>query len=305
MDEFNFFQDYNAKDWEQFCERMLRHKYGQEHFYVVPDDDGGDHGIEFFSSDGSIYQCYFPDVSIAIQLWKQRVQKKINDDLPLLKTNEDKVSEMLDGIIIKQWVLLTPKNMSKDLLKYCNKKKNEFLKNPPKFVDQARFRVRIETAKTYPDSTIYALSCSPKKINLNVFTPEKDYQDTWVSAHTEESDFLGNINRKSERLMGGKADVFKERVIEKYIQMERFLEELRIEYPDQYMLVEDTARGLLINIKDLALFHEADAEFVKQILQDNESAFKKYSENMSDSNLSILSFGYISKWIAECNMDFK
>lgn len=306
MDVQDFFLNYTGEDWEKFCEIMLRHHYGQECFYPVPAADGGDHGIEFFTSDGTIFQCYFPEVTYDIKTWKSKVKDKINKDLNKLKSKGTEVEKMLGDITIKQWVLLTPKNLSKDLLKYCIKKKMELLSAPPKFIDKDNFNVRIETADSYPSSKRFALSCSPKKIDLSIFEPSDEFQDIWKKADdSNKTNFLNNINRKSENLMGERAERFKEKVIEKYIQMDKFLEDLRTDYPDQHTKIEDTARGLLRNIKDLADVGGVNDAFIMEVLTKNQEAFKKYSEDMSDDNLSVLSFGYISKWIAECNMDFR
>ena len=47
-----------------------------------------------------------------------------------------------------------------------------------------------------------------------------------------------------------------------------------------------------------------DKEFVKRIVASNKTAFEKYAKFFSDRNKQSLSFGYLSKWIAECYMDF-
>ena len=108
-------ENFSAKDWEYFCEMMLRHHCGVKNFFIVPDEDSGDLGLEFFSVQGTIFQCYFPEMGIEMKLYKKRIQKKINDDLKKLEENKVKIKALLDEIKINQWVLLTPENKSKDL----------------------------------------------------------------------------------------------------------------------------------------------------------------------------------------------
>jgi len=64
-----------------------------------------------------------------MKIYKERIQKKINEDLKKLKENEKKISEMLDGIQVNQWILLTPENKSKDFIAYCNKKRKRLFQS--------------------------------------------------------------------------------------------------------------------------------------------------------------------------------
>lgn len=56
----SYTDDMSEKEWEAFCEKMLRFHYGQANFWSVPDQDSGDFGIEFYTADGTIFQCYYP-----------------------------------------------------------------------------------------------------------------------------------------------------------------------------------------------------------------------------------------------------
>ena len=304
MEGPNIFDKFSPKEWEKFCERMLRHKYGQRYFFPVPDNDSGDLGIEFFTSCGTIFQCYFPDPSVGINEWKLRIKNKIRDDLKKLKDNEKDILQILDGVEIDQWVLLTPRDLSRKILPYCNTKKRELLKEPPSFLNPDKFIVKLETPDTYPDSKIYALSNSPQLIHIDLPRVTQGDKEAWVDANSD-TEFLGNIDRKSINIMAEKAPQFKERVIQKYIQMENFLQELRENYPDQHVQLEDTAWALLDRLQDLAVTETPDADFIQRVLQENRKAFEQYTKLFSERNLSAMSFGYLSKWIAECYMDFQ
>ena len=55
-----FIEQLNPKEWESFCARMLRQHYGANNFnfWEVPDEDQGDLDLEFFTIDGTLFQCY-------------------------------------------------------------------------------------------------------------------------------------------------------------------------------------------------------------------------------------------------------
>lgn len=291
----------SPKEWEAFCEKMLRHHYGTRNFWSVPDQDSGDLGLEFFTIDGTLFQCYYPEQGVQMASYKSKVKSKINDDLKKLKTNEKQISKLLDDIVINQWVLLTPEFKSKDLISYCNKKKNEVISSQISYIN-SDFIVKIETASSYPDGKAYALGLHENTINIPLVNTSDIEKEIWKNSNTT---FHDNINTKSKKLMGNKSDQFKEMVIEKYIQNEKFLDTLRLEHPDLYMKISDTSMGQLDNVHQNALFSDVDQDFIKEIINDNKKAFKSYSTYISDRNLQSLSFGYLSKWITECFMSFK
>lgn len=117
---------------------------------------------------------------------------------------------------------------------------------------------------------------------------------------------MGNIKRKSDKIMGVKADAFKERVVEKYIQTEKLLEQLRVDHPDLHELIEDTAMAQLEDMKNNSIFQDVcNSEFAQGIVKSNDKTFAKYSKHLSDKNVQALSFGYLYLWIARCYMDFE
>lgn len=298
-----FIENLSRKGWEEFCEVMLRKHYGAKNFYAVPDEDRGDLGLEFFTADGTIFQCYYPDKDVGMAAYKKKIQNKINDDLNKLKKNEQEILKLLDDIKINQWTLLTPELKSKDLIVYCNRKKKEVVSKEICYVDNNSFKVKIETASSYPDGKLYAQGVYNSSINIPLLTISDELKSDWLSSNSE---FSSNIIRKSSRLMGARSEEFQNTIVSKYMQIDRFLEQLRDDHPDLHALIEDSARAQLESIKEDSLFLSSlDSEFVKKIVGDNKSAFSKHSKFMSDTNVQSLSFGYLSKWIAECYMDFK
>ena len=237
-----------------------------------------------------------------MKAYKNKIQKKINDDLKKLKKYESEIGKMLDGIAVKQWILLTQKDKSKDLIAYCNKKKREIIGANLSFIDEDHFQVRIETAGTYPEGKLFAQNVYLKTIDIPLFEVTESEKAIWKGANSE---FSGNIKRKSGAIVDGDSSGFQGRVVTKYIQINKFLDQLRDDHPDIHNLIEDSARAQLEAMQDDSILEdEVDKEFVKRIVANNKKAFEKYADFFSDKNKQSLSFGYLSKWIAECYMDF-
>jgi hypothetical protein len=298
----SYTEDMTEKEWEVFCEIMLRNHYGQPNFWSVPDEDSGDFGIEFYTADGTIFQCYYPDLSVDMKAYKKKIQNKINDDLKKLKEYEKGISQMLGEIKVKQWVLLTQKLKSKDLLTYCNKKKKEVIANSISYVESEDFQVKIETADSFPEGKLFAQNMYLKTIDIPLWEVTDSDKALWKGGNAE---FSGNIVRKSEALMGERSDKFQDGVVTKYIQIDKFLDQLREDHPDLHNQIEDSARAQLQSMQDESILEaDFDKEFVTRIVDSNKNAFEKYSKYLSDNNKQSLSYGFLSKWIAECYMDF-
>lgn len=290
------------EEWESFCAIMLRYHYQAKNFWEVPDQDKGDLGLEFFAIDGTLFQCYCPDQYTDMAGYKEKIQKKIREDLKKLQKNESQIAQLLDDIKATHWVLVIPVLKSKDLITYCNKKRKEVLSQNLSFIDPDSFGVKIETASSYPDGELFAKSVYAKAIDIPLVEVSAQDKAAWQK---DNSEFSGNIARKSTALMGQESASFQDRVVTKYIQIEKFLDQLREDHPDLHELVEDSARAQLEKMKDDALFQDnLDKHFVKDVVNSNSSAFSKHSKFMSEKNMQSLSFGYLSKWLAECFMDF-
>lgn len=298
----SFVDNLSPKEWEAFCEIMLRQHYGAKNFWPVPDEDGGDLGLEFYTIDGTLFQCYCPDKGVDMASYKKKIQKKIREDLKKLKTNEIKIAKMIDDVTVHQWVLLTPEFKSKDLIGYCNTKKREIVAENITYINNDEFLVKVETADSYPDGKLYAQGVYSKAIDIPLLSISEVEKDAWKDGNTE---FSGNVVRKSVALMGESSEGFQDEIFTKYIQTEKFLDQLREEHPDLHEMIEDTARAQLENMREDAFFSVKDKGFVKSILDGNKSAFSKHSEFMSEKNVQSLSFGYLSKWLAQCYMDFE
>lgn len=297
----DIFFNYNGDKWEIFCERMIRHHYSQQYFTSVPAADRGDCGLEFFTRDGSIFQCYFPDPKYSMSEYKTHVQNKIRTDLKKLKKYETQIKEFLDDIIIQQWVLLIPENKTKELIKYCNSKKRETIKEEISFIDKDNFTVKIETADSYPSSKNYALKYSDELIHI-----ESKEIDPSSIFNFKDSIFEKNIKRKSGYI-SKKPDIFSRNMTEKYLNTTTYLEKLRFTFPDTYQEIEECGRMLLSKMQDMIEIEELEPNinFIQAVKAQNEIEIDKlFGAIISNLNRNELPYGFISKWIAECNMDF-
>ena len=105
---------WDGHEWQRHALQLVQLRHGHQHVQAVPDQVGGDAGLEFICLDkeggkgGVLYQCYAPeetaDVAKAAIAQKSKARRYLNK----LQTNKGKLGEILKGLKIDRWILLCP-----------------------------------------------------------------------------------------------------------------------------------------------------------------------------------------------------
>lgn len=119
---------WGGDDWENHALRLVSLSFPPGEIQLVPARHRGDLGIDAFSLDGKVFQCYAPEepLSVADRYAKQR--KKINNELTKLRANEKALKDLLGGKLIERWILLIPLFDSRELIRYAAGKADEIKK---------------------------------------------------------------------------------------------------------------------------------------------------------------------------------
>ena len=287
--------------WELYCEKVLRREFSFKNFVAIPHHDRGDHGLEFYTYCGIIFQCYRPDPSYSMEEYKKKVKSKITTDLKKLKKYESQISDLLGGTIIKQWVLMIPENKSRELIKHCKKKEKDIVKVNISFIDNDAFKVQVETDDSFPSSARYARAYMDDVIDLTPEEPITVDAEAWKESN---STFYGNLCRKTEKL-GSNVEGIRDDLIKKYITVQRLLDAYRDEFPDLYDDLYNQAAANLEEIRNENLFIKSPTnEILSKLLTKNREMISLVKQKISLSNKEVISSGFIAQWLAECNMDF-
>ncbi|MEJ8675334.1 hypothetical protein [Chromobacterium amazonense] len=288
-------------EWENYCEKILRLKYSRKSFFTIPHEDRGDHGLEFFTRDGTIFQCYKPNGPCSMEEHKKKIQKKINDDLKKLDQYKNEIIQLLDGTVINEWVLLTPEIRTKDLIKYCNKKAKETIQKNIPYIDNKAFHVKIETDNSFPEEKIRANRIRESEINVEVQPIPKDEMESWKISN---ANFHQNLHNKCSKI-STPPDQLIDEIIERYLVLEDLTDAYRDEFPDLYVEVSRIASDNLTVLKNDSLFSKVlPNDTVSLLLKKNRENLTRITQKISENNLEAFAIGFISKWLAECKMDF-
>lgn len=104
----NFRRAWDGGEWQEYALRLVQTRHGPQNVQIVPDKVRGDAGIEFFSMDGCLYQCYAPEESADVAKAASAMKSKADRDLAKLVKNKTTISGLLQAIVPQRWILLTP-----------------------------------------------------------------------------------------------------------------------------------------------------------------------------------------------------
>jgi len=113
---------FDGDSWEELCHMCLSMRL-QEKYIEVP-GSSGDYGIDGYTVDGEVYQCYCPERECSDKDLYQSQRDKVTKDVIKLDNYKIDLGKLFNGIKIKRWFFLTPKITDHNLIMHCNVKTN-------------------------------------------------------------------------------------------------------------------------------------------------------------------------------------
>lgn len=290
---------FNGDQWEHYCQKILRTKYSIQ-YQEVPDLDKGDLGIEGYTQDGQVFQCYCPEQDLEIVKLYEAQRRKINSDINKLVKNIQKIGKITGGISIKYWVFITPKYNSKRLLEYCRTKESEVRGKGLPLLDKD-FSIRITDLDCYVAERALLMQF----MNLIPALPDSPIkEEDYLSISGQSSK---NIRNKYSKISSGdKLQKLVQREMDNNIKGQFQVNNLKNIHPDIYSKLIDLESALT---NDLPLFHEYRScknlgEFLNSLQEEICKRIKNQFPSFEEILLTKLSNFFISEWIANCPLEF-
>ena len=79
--------NYDGNHWEEVCQQCMKIKYQKDGYQELPACQG-DLGIEGFTRNGTVIQCYCPDEDYAPKEMYEKQRDKVTTDLQKLINNK-------------------------------------------------------------------------------------------------------------------------------------------------------------------------------------------------------------------------
>lgn len=302
--------------WENLCQSCYRIKYQEQHYLEVPAVHGGDAGIEGFTRNGIVNQCYCPERDYSDDELYEHLRRKMTTDIGKLLDKGYKARLNKLGVpTIHQWHFVIPEYRDLRIIEHAETKRNEVMKakaNNPSQYDYIAddFDVVIKVAEDFKFEITKTIRESLTDAKLNLAIREVKDID-WEQCDSEKS---SNIKRKVKAVMNDieDEDIYFNQIvnmyIESYIKGIEIMRRLRVSYAAIY---EDVYNLEQVYKKQVALKtgmnmdKSMNSKIFNEILDDFEKQLKDSCGYFNSASIIELKIDIISMWLADCSMMFR
>lgn len=198
----NYIEGYMAGNaWEDLCVQCYRIRYQNNDYTAIPAVQGGDAGIEGFTINGVVHQCYCPERVYTDNELYNHQRNKITTDIEKLMENGERLRAL--GVLpVVEWHLNIPEYRDSRILAHAEIKRQEVVKakkdNPTKYEHIAdNFRIVIKTADDFAPEISRIIRTNLTDMRLNLAIQHSDTPD-WSKCESEK---VANIRRKIKAVM--------------------------------------------------------------------------------------------------------
>lgn len=299
MDDFS--RRWEGKDWEHFSLRLVQQRHGAANVQIVPDRVRGDAGLECFTLDGCCYQSYAPQEASDTAKAASSMKLKAYRDLRKLKKNEDIIEAVLNGVVIRRWILLCPFLDDKNVVSYVGQKAKEVYGLGISFLHN-EFHGLVHCPKDF-QTEIAALRLANVGATIHAVDP---------TAADVTSALNSLSNRLDEKLVRGFPNVSPERrgeqklaFIKAALRSENLLNQMRLEMPE---LWDRAMRAILLEEERLVSSVSAEGHAATHLDTERtalKSVLGQALPSIEPTSLAAIAYGQIGQWLIECPLDFE
>ena len=318
MSILHFIEGYmDGNAWEELCVQCYKIKYQSEHYTAIPAAQGGDGGIEGYTMNGVVHQCYCPErVYSDNELYEHQRDKMTADINKLISLTYAERLKRWGVSPISEWHFNVPEYKDARILAHAETKRQEVL--AAKYLTPAaygyicdNFRIIIKTAEDFTPEISRIIRTNLTDMRLNLAIQHTGTPD-WTKCDSEK---VANIQRKIKAVMHVDDDtnedlnVVVNLYIEFYISGLEIMNTLRINapefYEDLYKLEQSYKNEVKIKTRihtdrtmNQALFNEILNEFQVKLETD-------FSKILNQASIGELKNDLIANWLADCSMEFR
>lgn len=308
-------KDYLSRDeWEKLVVACCRSVYGKQDFMEVPAGHEGDCGIEGFTQNGIVIQCYCPDDrNLSNNDLYAHQRDKVTDDIKKLMSNRDRLKKI--GVsFIKSWIFIVPEYKDKRILEHLTKKKVEILEakklNPAAYeYISDNFDCLIKVAGDFINEIVDLFNSKAlgKKIDLPLL---HSYNSDWNDIDSEK---VENVKRKTLAInpLLNKNDVAWNKTINnfmtQYTQGAKFMDDIGANFPDLRLQILEVKNLYKTEVENKSMLN-SDSTLNNQIFDELKKEFKQQLESnfsgLSPNTIMSISQSTTAEWLADCPLEF-
>lgn len=318
MSIMRFIEGYmTGNAWEELCVQCYRIKYQNEHYTAIPAMQGGDAGIEGFTMNGIVHQCYCPEREYSDDdLYKHQREKMTTDINKLISPDYATRLRRLGVPPIMEWHFVIPEYKDSRIIEHAETKRTEVIAEKSKRPDvfeyiREDFKIIIKTAEDFTPEISRIVRTNLTDIRLNLAIQHTGTPD-WSQCDSEK---VANICRKIKAVMhvdDDKNDDLNDVInmyIEFYISGLEIMNSLHLNAPDFYEDIYKLEQSYKNEVKIRTRMHTNRAlnqTLFDDILNEFKSKLESdFSRVLTQASIGELKQDLIASWLADCSMEFR
>lgn len=312
-----FIQQYlsSGEEWEKLCNSCYRMRYQEFGYQEIPAVYRGDGGIEGFTKNGIVYQCYCPEKDYTDDELYEHMRNKMTKDVSKFISKEyEAVLKGLGIHDVREWHFVVPKYKDRRILEHAEKKRKEVLeykKNNSKQCDYISddFTITVKVIDDFkPELFRIIRNDYEPKIDLTILRKKKV---DWTKCDNVK---VNNVKRKIKAVMNDIDDNDEDYIdivnsyMESYVIGIELMEKLRAEQIDIYEQIVglETTYKRQVEIKTKTNTDSSiNQKLFTEIIDDFQRILEKEFPYLPSSSIGELKDDMISSWLADCSMQFK
>ena len=294
--------EWSGDDWEGYCRQLLNLRYDVA-YQPVPDRDRGDFGIEGFTNDGELFQCYAAqDPQSPRDLYKKQ-RDKMTADLNKMERNFNEIRQLTSPAKIKCWVLLVPRCDTKDIIMHGSAKATEFRGKELPGLD-GEFFVRVLTDDDFAPEKQQLAGAASALLPAPPADASEDAAKTWEADEPEATDTLRRKITNMSHVQSSDRESLRIELVKRHLYAADTEDQLRSTQPQMWerLDVEKKQRERTLAVRHLAGTSDEQRTItgeVEEMRSRLESAFPALGGGWADG----LAWGIVADWLIRCPLD--
>jgi hypothetical protein len=302
---------YDGNSWEEHCQILLKLKYEEAGYQEVVAHTGGDLGIEGYTRDGIVFQCYCPNEEYPPKKLYEEQRDKVTGDLNKLRKFKKELKKFLGTTKIKQWIFLTPLITNKDLISHCKEKAND-CRNWTDMTDllDENFDVLAKDEDYFVKEILIAKQILGNKLDFHIDITEEQEIINWKESESETLQILfKKVSPLFEALPNQeqRTNKFIDLIINDYIMGRKLIYSLEEKFPllyEKHFKIKNSVESIIQ--RQILYTALSPNQFMEKTMNDFKNALEseEFTKVVSYSTSDDLCKEAIADWLIRCPLDF-
>lgn len=289
----------SGTEWQDLCTRVLRMHHGTD-LVVVP-DKGGDHGLEAYTLNGHLFQCYSPEEPLVTQKRYEKQRDKTTEDVGKFINNSNKLKKLFgQHVKINRWIIMCPYIDSKDLAAHCAAQTKRVREASLGYADPG-IHVICQTMEDYEFSYKKVVNAQLARMHLPPLA-EPDYSSVDSAGVDKMRKKLGKVHGLRDE---SRRNDYVQRLLYSHLNSQEFRAYIKDHYTEIHALLESELDDLEQRlVMEFVLDESPAATQLQKVLFETEKRVRTCAPDTASGDSRTLAQGQVAEWLMRCPLDF-